>query len=53
MDILEHLYTGFQGFVVGAIAMAYVADYNTSQLPIAILFILVAIISRIAHNKLK
>lgn len=50
MDFKEHLYTAFQGGAIGAIAMAYVADYNRSQLPLAIICIVISILSRVASK---
>lgn len=34
---LKHFYTGAQGFALGGIAMAYIANYNRSQLPFALI----------------
>jgi hypothetical protein len=51
MKIEEHLYTAFQGFLVGAIVMAYVSNYNRSQLPIALLFAVIGILSRVGSKK--
>lgn len=51
MNIGEHLYSAFQGFCIGSIVMAYVANYNTSRLPIAILCIAVSILSRLGSKK--
>lgn len=48
---ISHLYTGVQGFGLGAIAMAYVANYNRSQLPIALLCLGVSIVCRIKTQK--
>lgn len=45
------LYTGFQGFCLGAIAMAYVYNYNRRQLLIAITFLTLSIISRLLYKK--
>lgn len=46
MRFAEHLYSGFQGFCIGAIVMAYIADYNRSQLPFALVCILISILLR-------
>ena len=51
MNKLEHLYSGVQGFALGGIIMAYIADYNRSQLPIALLFLGISFICRIAYKK--
>ena len=47
MKLTEHLYTVLQGFGAGAIIMAYVANYNRSQLPLAILCMIISILLRI------
>lgn len=47
MRFTEHLYSGFQGFCIGAIAMAYVADYNRSQLPFALMCLFMSIFLRV------
>lgn len=36
----SYLLTALQGFLVGAIVMAFIADYNRSQLPLAVLCLL-------------
>lgn len=51
MEIKEHLYTGLQGFGIGAIVMAYVSNYNRSQLPIAALCIIISILLRFTDKK--
>lgn len=33
-----NIYTAIQGFALGGIAMAYISDYNRSQLPLAFIF---------------
>lgn len=45
------LHTGLQGFTIGAIAMAYVANYNRSQLPMAVLCVIISIICRLGSKK--
>lgn len=47
----EHLYSGFQGFCIGAIVMAYINNYNTSQLPFALICIVISILARIGSKK--
>lgn len=44
--VREHLYTALQGFASGAIVMAYITNYNRSQLPIAVLCLLFSIVTR-------
>lgn len=44
--LLGHLYSGLQGFALGAILMAYVVDYNRSQLPMAFIFLIISIALR-------
>ena len=34
IKVREHLYTALQGFACGAIVMAYITNYNRSQLPL-------------------
>ena len=45
--VREHLYTALQGFAGGAIVMAYITNYNRSQLPIAVLCLLFSIAVRL------
>lgn len=51
MKVEEHLYTGFQGFCLGAIVMAYITNYNRTQLPIAVVCLVISILSRLASKK--
>lgn len=48
---IENLYTWLQGFGLGAITMAYVANYNRKQLPIAALFLVFSILLRVKTKK--
>jgi len=41
------VYTALQGFGAGAIVMAYVANYNKGQLPIAMMCLIASVILRI------
>lgn len=50
--MIEHLYTALQGFGFGAIVMAYITNYNTSQLPTALIGLTLSVICRIASKKL-
>lgn len=50
MDIKGHLYTAFQGFALGAIVMGFVTGYNTSQLPIALFFLFLSVVTRFASR---
>lgn len=50
MKIKDHLFTAFQGFLFGAIVMGFVADYNTNQLPIALIFLVLSVVSRLASD---
>lgn len=47
---MEHLFTFVQGLGVGAIVMGYVADYNTSQLPLAIVCMIISFLSRLGSK---
>lgn len=51
MKYFEHLLTLVQGFGLGALVMAYVADYNRGQLPLAVMFLVISIIFRILVNR--
>lgn len=51
MKFEEHLYSGVQGFGLGAILMAYVCNYNRSQLPFALMCLVFSILSRLAYKK--
>lgn len=53
MKFAEHLYSAFQGFLAGIIFMAYIVDYNRSRLPIAILFLVIGVLSRLASKKIN
>lgn len=50
MNLKENLYSAFQGFLLGSIVMAYIADYNKEQLPIAFMFLAISVLSRLASN---
>lgn len=50
MRKIEHLYTALQGFVAGAIAIAYIANYNRSQLPIAIICLIFSVLLRLGNK---
>lgn len=47
MKFTEHLYSGLQGFGFGAIIMAYINNYNRSQLPFALLCLILSILFRL------
>lgn len=42
----SHLYSAFQGFALGLIVMAYICDYNTSQLPLAFGCLCISVLTR-------
>ena len=42
----SHLYSAFQGCALGLIVMAYICDYNTSQLPLALMCLGFSILTR-------
>lgn len=46
MNFKEHLFTAFQGFALGAIVMGFMTGYNTSQLPFALFFLFLSVVSR-------
>ncbi len=48
---MKNLITCFQAFCLGAIVMAYVADYNRNQLPTALLFLTISIVFRLIGSK--
>lgn len=50
MKFTEHLYTALQAGAIGAILMAYIADYNRGQLPLAIMCLSLSILCRIASK---
>lgn len=47
MKLTEHLYTALQGFRARVIIMVYVANYNRSQLLLAILCMIISVLLRI------
>lgn len=47
MGFKKYFYAGLQGFCLGAIVMAYIADYNREQLPIAVGCLVLAVLSNI------
>ena len=51
MENKSHFYTAFQGFLVGALLMAYVADYNREQLPFALLALILSFLCRFASGR--
>lgn len=51
MENKSHFYTAFQGFLLGALVMAYVADYNRSQLPLAFLAFMLSVLCRFASDR--
>lgn len=51
MDFKEHFFTALQGFGLGAIIMGFVANYNITQLPIALICLVFSIFLRIGDNK--
>ena len=53
MDFKEHFHTALQAFAVGALVMAYIADYNTRQLPIASVAVALSILLRILQNRYR
>lgn len=53
MKIEEYLYSGILGFCFGAMAMGYVADYNRSKLPFALLIIAISILSKEQRKLVK
>lgn len=44
------LYTGLQGFALAAILIAYVADYNRSQLPFALMCLIFSVMLRVLNR---
>ena len=44
MKFSEHLFTALQGFAFGSIIMAYINNYNRSQLPFAFLTLIFSIL---------
>lgn len=53
MRFKEHLYSGLQGFGLGAIVMAYINNYNVRQLPIALICLIFSILCRFGSAKIK
>lgn len=51
INLKEHLYSALQGFGLGGIVMAYITNYNRSQLPIALLCLIFSIVCRFGSKK--
>lgn len=47
---MGHLYSAIQGFGFGAIVMAFVAGYNTSQLPLALICLIASVVFRLTDK---
>lgn len=47
MNIKGNILSGLQGFGLGAILMAYVCNYNRSQLPVAVMCLVASVIFRV------
>lgn len=48
---MKRLYTAFLGFGVGSIVMGYVANYNRSQLPIALVCLIILILCELGNKE--
>lgn len=47
---MKHLHTAIQGFGAGSIVMAYVSNYNRSQLPLATILLVMSILFRLGSK---
>ena len=49
--ILSHIYTAIQAFVLCVIVMEFIFNYNRSQLPIALICLIISVFARVLNKK--